>query len=514
MLLGLAAIVTLLVAYHLWFTYRYEKQLENLINQIAAEDPQWHWDGQLAKRHELNSSDNSAVEIVELLKLTTLRETIGMANRNEWGKAYSQLYSKESFEQYEEFVELHPNARLPEPMREKMQPLMEMAPMPEVLQRARKLRHYQAGRFDHTFKPLLMMSLLPDVQGTRAIGNLLAWDADWLVWKNKLPTALESIQSMLGICRSFSDDPFLISQLVRMALAGQAGKETMRLLAQSQTWKPDQLRALQSDFEREHELAKDVLERMLRSDRAVLDHDLQVVLQNKVTYLEISRMYGRRIAWSTGYAKIDEALVGLFPEMVLGWGNRPGNLLKERYDLLRFYTQAVSWSRMPEHEWLSALDAWAMSGPYLTPFLRQFFFVSMLYGGSNDPLPELMQLRKLAYAGLKSRARLRSISALLACERYRLENGGWPTNWEVLCPKYLKQVPVDPFTGQPMLLKLLPDGLVVYAIGDDGKDNGGHVLRTTEGVPRDIGYRLWNVPQRGLNLDKECFEFVKDQKKE
>ena len=100
-----------------------------------------------------------------------------------------------------------------------------------------------------------------------------------------------------------------------------------------------------------------------------------------------------------------------------------------------------------------------------------------------------------------------------ACERYRLEHGSWPTSWGQLTSQYLKEIPLDPFTGRALLFKALPDGLVIYSVGYDGKDDGGDVIRA-ERPTRDIGYRLWDPSQRGINLDENYNEELKKMKQE
>jgi hypothetical protein len=38
----------------------------------------------------------------------------------------------------------------------------------------------------------------------------------------------------------------------------------------------------------------------------------------------------------------------------------------------------------------------------------------------------------------------------------------------------------DPFTGQPLLMKRLPDGWVIYSVGKDLNDDGGQVDDLTD----------------------------------
>ena len=56
---------------------------------------------------------------------------------------------------------------------------------------------------------------------------------------------------------------------------------------------------------------------------------------------------------------------------------------------------------------------------------------------------------------------------------------------------------MDPFDGNPVRYRRLTDGVVIYSIGQDGKDDGGQVSHTPA-VPRpqEMGYRLWDVAKR------------------
>jgi hypothetical protein len=98
----------------------------------------------------------------------------------------------------------------------------------------------------------------------------------------------------------------------------------------------------------------------------------------------------------------------------------------------------------------------------------------------------------------RNKAELRSAVAALAAERYRLAEGHWPESLDVLVPLYLAGVPTDPFDGQPLRLKQLPEGLVIYSVGVDRTDDGGSVSNEIHKPPAtDIGFRLWDVSQRG-----------------
>jgi hypothetical protein len=97
---------------------------------------------------------------------------------------------------------------------------------------------------------------------------------------------------------------------------------------------------------------------------------------------------------------------------------------------------------------------------------------------------------------LNEKAANRTCAAALACERYRLKHGTWPKGWDQLAPAFLPQVLIDPYTGTPLKLKPLDDGLIVYSVGFDGKDDGGDVLPSEGHFAFDLGIHLWYPDQR------------------
>jgi heme/copper-type cytochrome/quinol oxidase subunit 2 len=60
---------------------------------------------------------------------------------------------------------------------------------------------------------------------------------------------------------------------------------------------------------------------------------------------------------------------------------------------------------------------------------------------------------------------------LLALKAYQMENGKLPDSLEELSPKYISQIPKDPFDGKP--IKYLPEKKIIYSAGRDLKDSGG-----------------------------------------
>jgi len=89
----------------------------------------------------------------------------------------------------------------------------------------------------------------------------------------------------------------------------------------------------------------------------------------------------------------------------------------------------------------------------------------------------------------------------IASERYRLAKGYWPTSMNDLIPTYLKAIPTDPYSGKPLLYRVLSDGIVIYSVWFDGKDDGGFVLVDPVQGIKDKGFRLFNPELRGRRYE-------------
>jgi hypothetical protein len=61
----------------------------------------------------------------------------------------------------------------------------------------------------------------------------------------------------------------------------------------------------------------------------------------------------------------------------------------------------------------------------------------------------------------------------LACKIYKARTGRYPTGLEALVPDILPEVPIDPFTGKPLVYKIENGELLVYSLGSNEKDDGG-----------------------------------------
>lgn len=88
-------------------------------------------------------------------------------------------------------------------------------------------------------------------------------------------------------------------------------------------------------------------------------------------------------------------------------------------------------------------------------------------------------------ADLSYEAQKRLLIGKLAIRCYRLERGELPGTLADLVPEYLPAVPEDPFSGESLIYRRIGDGHVLYSVGEDGLDDGGHRVDPKDASPED-----------------------------
>jgi HEAT repeats len=97
-------------------------------------------------------------------------------------------------------------------------------------------------------------------------------------------------------------------------------------------------------------------------------------------------------------------------------------------------------------------------------------------------IPLRLQEHGTSFLGLaaEAEAERRIIVTAVALERYFGKYGRYPETLQVLAPEFLKSVPVDFMTGQPLHYRVAEDGhFLLYSAGLDGADNGGKIQPQT-----------------------------------
>ena len=167
-------------------------------------------------------------------------------------------------------------------------------------------------------------------------------------------------------------------------------------------------------------------------------------------------------------------------DAVAAWS--PGYIKSQRAALLRYMNQAIAIAKLPSEQQSVELQKWEANASNQPPVVRLL----------------CPAMSKVGEACIRRQAQLRCSIAMTAAERYRLSKGKWSESLDALKEAgFLNQIPIDVYDGQPLRLKRLDDGLVIYSVGPDGQDDGGKLDRQhPRAKGTDLGCRLWDVDKR------------------
>jgi hypothetical protein len=346
----------------------------------------------------------------------------------------------------------------------------------KALVQARRLVDFPGGRYPLKWSKDFNV-VLPHVDAARFTVTMLHHDGLLRAHDGDSAGALQDVRAIMHVARALGDEPFMVTQGVRLWTDRALAQFLERMLALG-GFDEVALCELQNQLNREAELPIFLV--AMRGERAFVDALLESAHQGEIPFRDLT--------------KVVAALRRSPSSSTLGW-----NIDLAR-DTLRFYASIrglraamlergnahVKIAQLPAKEQLQALEALG-----------------------TDPLPEntlslhFMSISSQGYTknlltnDLRHKARFRSAQAALAAERFRLAHERWPVNLEELVPAYLAAVPEDPFNGERLRFARKPWGLVIYSVGQDLIDNGG-TLTTPEGEPDepDVGFILYDPDKR------------------
>jgi hypothetical protein len=330
---------------------------------------------------------------------------------------------------------------------------------------ARKLAEMPSGQTSFTLAKNPIEIQLPYEQASRKVVRLLQLDAFRRVHEGDADGAVASILAVVNVSRSIGDAPFLISQIVRMAVDSAALSILKRVLLQS-TPSERALKRLQDVFEREESEPR--LVTGLSGERAMRFDLLGKLDSGELQFKDLDREQRWNLEarippdfLSRGYVRHNQALGLKLDNQSLEIARRP------------LETQKPLWDE----------------------FEAQFNY-------KNKPTAETLW-NSLAYAtqtavwtAAPSETRvvceLRCARVGIACVRYKQATGRWPGSIEALVPRYLKAKPVDPFDGATIRYRSVPTGVIIYGVGIDRKDDGGR-FASKPAPGYDLGLELSDV---------------------
>jgi hypothetical protein len=347
-----------------------------------------------------------------------------------------------------------------------------LAPLLPVLVDARKIATFPHGYFsvDWASDPLVILLRHFDHCGTACWllsldASIRAQDGDWA-------GAWVACDAMLNAARALGDEPGVV-QLGRVARHRAEALCTMERVLGQGTLPESVLAATQKTLK--EEAGHPALLIYLRGRRASVHHSFLALESGTISL-----------------ARFKEGGFGEpgFNQQVKAYFSR--HEIKPAHAwVLIYWTRAVEIAKGPPAQQEQALAKLNEEMAYAPTLARP-----------------LLNVGDKSHLFKEGEANLHCATAALAVERYRLKHGRWPDTLSTLVlAQFLREVPVDPYDGQPLRYRPTKDGVVLYSIGPDGKGDGA-ALERNNFVRADLPleFRLWNPdlrrqPQRRVSTE-------------
>lgn len=448
----LAAALIVPVALFVYFDFSARQALENAEAEAARDLPRWRLAELQEDRKKFANHENSALHIIAVTGKGKGVYVSGVPKYNEI------------------FEDLPPTAQLNDQQIRIIHGELDKIVAP--LKGARKLKDMRYGRFPIVITDDYIGTLIPDYQNARQLGDWLGHDALRRAQDEEFAEAVDSCRACLNAGRAVADDPFSMAFLIRAAI-GEIGIESLEhVVAQAKDADDASYDAALKEMQALLELeAKECnLLSSIRGERAGYSHLFENIRSGKIRAKQLQMMGFR---FDDGGSPITAWWFKTFPTAVL----------KYYPDYLQHLNELVKVIKLPRHERSAKIAELELSRVKSGNLLMQ----------QISPY-----LSKIDQVDTRHQVRLRAAAAGVACERYRLKHGNWPASLDALVKEgWLSAVPIDPLDDQPMRFRATPEGIVIYSIGFDRKDNGGIIkLNRMQEADVDIGFRLWNPAMR------------------
>src|SRR5262249_47323422 len=99
----------------------------------------------------------------------------------------------------------------------------------------------------------------------------------------------------------------------------------------------------------------------------------------------------------------------------------------------------------------------------------------------------LPSIEKVLDSGDRTEQTQTNLQIAFALAAYRADQGKYPPRLDELAPKYLSKIPLDLFSGKPLIYRPAENGYLLYSVGVNGIDEDG---RWTDDDPKGDDLRV------------------------
>jgi hypothetical protein len=297
-------------------------------------------------------------------------------------------------------------------------------------------RPYLRLPLDYQTKQPLSLLLEP-IQRSRDFARLLQMDVLQSLGKGDVERATAAVRELFALSETLRDEPFMITQLVRVAIGSIAVKSLETLLAHHDR-SPEQFTAI---------------------DNQITDIGSRFVMAPSVIAERASAMTSiRYLAQGPMPEFLDPGGAPVFA--VMSSGPMKPYMMNNQAFLLDAMCELVD---NVDKTGPAGRDAVQAVMDRVSVGRTRHMFAALL-------MPAVMQFRE---AGMRFRSRLAGARLGMRVDRFHAARGQLPASLDDVLDERLTAVPVDVYSGKPLVFKPQPSSFAIYPVGDDGADGGG-----------------------------------------
>jgi hypothetical protein len=293
----------------------------------------------------------------------------------------------------------------------------------------------------------------PHLNGFRNLAHTLRWRARLHAEEGRYEDAFNDVQSCYRFGRHLKGDGLFIEQLTACSIEIVA-TETLRDILSEYRIDATTLAALQKDYERM--IADENFVLGLAAEKLSLYDEIQrcfTVDGRGGGHLYIKRI--REIAEPCGWSGADSWFMTNFVRVLFTHPDKQQTLTaaNKLYD----YIQEVT-LKTPARIRAEQVD--------IDKELHRFASSNVLF---SIFLPAVERIIRYSY---RNKADVQATLSIIAILRYKQDTGGYPEKLEqLIADAYLKELPMDPYTDEPLVYRRTGDNFILYSLGHNFKDD-------------------------------------------
>ena len=317
----------------------------------------------------------------------------------------------------------------------------------------------------------MMGVLLPHLDKFRKLARALCFRAQIQAAKGEYSPAFDDLIVYYKFGRLTSQgEKTIVEQLVGMGIQARAVKNIREILSHYPVG-VEELTVLQTDFA-EAQAGQEFRIRLLFEKLAMYDEIQRCFTKDRFGggHLYLKRLW----LWALSSVEIsDSDSPAALAVRILFFHPNKAETRQKANECYDFFEETSKMSPAQLHEKSIDLNKQAES-------------VAM---GNNIFLRILMPALDSMYrTSCHLKADVQSVPVIIAALRFKIDKGQYPKDMAELQQfGYIKEVPMDPFSDQPLVYKRTVDNFTLYSVGPNFKDDGGQVYRDEKGI-----LRLWH----------------------